>query len=283
MSSYKELDLHVSTFLKNQKNSLHWLMNQSTHSAEIRREILEYLPIKENANLIDIGTGFGPISFDLAVQRSVHIQAIDHDMGKIETAAKVQEHVQEKMTLPGNIQFQQADVYQLPFEDDTFDFAISFFVFQHLHHPQNAIQEILRVLKPGGMLCIVDVDDQYTIAYPEKSNAQKKISRGFQRLQEAEGGDRYIGRKLSTYMEKQGFEMIATFSRVLSGHVPSSENKSYDLNFYFQQREQFIKHNIMTLEEFDECIETIKNETDTFSQFKSIGLVIALGFNRQTI
>src|SRR5579859_6011563 len=43
--------------------------------------------------------------------------------------------------------------------DDTFDFALARFVFQHLAAPDLALLEILRLLKPGGSLAIVDVDD----------------------------------------------------------------------------------------------------------------------------
>ncbi len=44
------------------------------------------------------------------------------------------------------------DVYQLPFEDATFDSVVSLETIEHLEHPERAIAEFARVLKPDGVL-----------------------------------------------------------------------------------------------------------------------------------
>ena len=43
---------------------------------------------------------------------------------------------------------------QIPFRGDTFDFITSRFAFEHLRHPEKALAEASRVLKPGGTLVI---------------------------------------------------------------------------------------------------------------------------------
>src|SRR5581483_8007533 len=43
---------------------------------------------------------------------------------------------------------------ELPFADDSFDFAVSIEVLEHLFEPQKAIAEIHRVLRPGGKLIV---------------------------------------------------------------------------------------------------------------------------------
>jgi SAM-dependent methyltransferase len=43
-----------------------------------------------------------------------------------------------------------ADAHSMPFKDASFDCVFSFAVFEHLHDPVVAIQEVARVLKPGG-------------------------------------------------------------------------------------------------------------------------------------
>ena len=47
-----------------------------------------------------------------------------------------------------------ASVYELPFEDNTFDVALCMVVLEHLEDPRKAIAEIQRVLKPGGTVLV---------------------------------------------------------------------------------------------------------------------------------
>jgi SAM-dependent methyltransferase len=44
----------------------------------------------------------------------------------------------------------RGNVYALPYEANTFDLAVSYSVFEHLHEYDKALGEVLRVLKPGG-------------------------------------------------------------------------------------------------------------------------------------
>ncbi|WP_460272889.1 class I SAM-dependent methyltransferase [Celeribacter sp. ULVN23_4] len=47
----------------------------------------------------------------------------------------------------------KANVEDMPFENDTFDFSCSFNVLEHVSSPEKAISDIIRVLKPGGVFC----------------------------------------------------------------------------------------------------------------------------------
>ena len=46
------------------------------------------------------------------------------------------------------------DGHFLPFKDNTFDAVISEAVLEHVHSPNCVVEEILRVLKPGGYVCV---------------------------------------------------------------------------------------------------------------------------------
>jgi ubiquinone/menaquinone biosynthesis C-methylase UbiE len=52
------------------------------------------------------------------------------------------------------IELLNLDTDRLPFEDDSFDVAFSFEVFEHFANPQHAIEELKRVLKPQGLLVL---------------------------------------------------------------------------------------------------------------------------------
>lgn len=53
-----------------------------------------------------------------------------------------------------NVLAVQADLYDLPFADGTFDFAYSLGVLHHLPDPEGAFRELLRVVRPGGDVTI---------------------------------------------------------------------------------------------------------------------------------
>jgi len=48
----------------------------------------------------------------------------------------------------------EGSLLELPFDDNTFDFVISSDVIEHTPDPLAAVKELIRVLKPGGKICI---------------------------------------------------------------------------------------------------------------------------------
>lgn len=71
----------------------------------------------------------------------------------------------EYMTLdidPGTKPTVVGDAHQMPFKDAEFDAVLHIYVFEHLHTPKKAADEIYRVLKPGGyMLGVVPFNHPY--------------------------------------------------------------------------------------------------------------------------
>ena len=59
-----------------------------------------------------------------------------------------------------------ADAHSLPFEDNTFGYVYSMAVFEHLHSPWLAAEEIHRVLKPGGKVFVITAFMQHMHGYP---------------------------------------------------------------------------------------------------------------------
>ncbi len=61
----------------------------------------------------------------------------------------------------------RADALRLPFEDQTFDAVFSFDSLHHLPNCGAAVAEMLRVLRPGGILAAADLNDKGSRAIDE--------------------------------------------------------------------------------------------------------------------
>ena len=118
--------------------------------------------LRGGMRLIDCGCGPGSITVDLA-QAVTPGQAIGIDPRE-DTLAHGRALARERRI--ANVTFQTASVYQLPYPDGSFDAAFACAVLQHLGAPLAALREIRRVLKPGGVIGIVDGSSTTTFRYP---------------------------------------------------------------------------------------------------------------------
>ena len=103
-----------------------------------------------------------------------------------------------------NVEFKQADIYNLPFKDMTFDSAIICFVLEHLHNPSRALEEIKRVLKKQGTIIVIEGDHGSTFFYPDSNYAHSAIDCQIQ-LQRKNGGNSNIGRELYPLLNQMDF------------------------------------------------------------------------------
>ncbi len=118
-----------------------------------RKDLLTLSEIPEGATVLDACTGTGDVAMVFAGSRRVSsVVGVDLSTGMLDVASAKA----EKKRLDGKVRFTEADVLDLPFEDDTFDaVAISFGV-RNLSNYAKGMAELVRVLKPGGKLVILE-------------------------------------------------------------------------------------------------------------------------------
>jgi len=113
-----------------------------------------------------------------------------------------------------NVEFRQADIYNLPFIDGTFDSVIVCFVLEHLHNPIKALKELTRVLKKNGTMIAIEGDHGSTFFYPESEYAYSAIDCQIQ-LQKQNGGNSNIGRELYPLLKSIGLSDISVSPRMV--------------------------------------------------------------------
>lgn len=107
------------------------------------------LPGTGPLDALDLGCGTGFLSLELAA-RGHRVTGVDFAPAMIARAAA------KAAGRDLAVRFEEADAEQLPFLPASFDLAISRHVLWTLPHPEAAIDEWVRVLRPGGRLVIVD-------------------------------------------------------------------------------------------------------------------------------
>ncbi len=98
--------------------------------------------------VLDVGCGNGYVLSKYAWE-GAEVYGIDITQAGIDLCRKRFEYSQ----LNGD--FQVADAQDIPFPDNTFDCVCSMGVLHHVPNTQNALDEIYRVLKPGGRLIVM--------------------------------------------------------------------------------------------------------------------------------
>src|SRR6202023_3005320 len=107
------------------------------------------LPTADALEALDIGCGTGFLSLELAFLGH-RVTGIDFAPSMIAQARKKAAERQ------ATIRYEEADAEQLPFAAASFDIAVSRHLLWTLPHPERAMDEWIRVLRPGGRLIMVD-------------------------------------------------------------------------------------------------------------------------------
>ncbi len=124
-----------------------------------------------------------------------------------------------------NVEFQQADIFTLPFSDSLFDGILVCFVLEHLHDPLSALRELKRVLKKDGVIMVIEGDHGSTFFYPDSGFAHRAIDCQVQ-LQKKHGGNCNIGREVYPLLSASGFRNIHVSPRMV--YVDASRSRLVD-------------------------------------------------------
>lgn len=135
----EDYDKQYSHGLKSEEEKAQWKVFLSETVGKERKEIL------------DVGTGTGFLALLLA-EIGHNCTGFDISEGMMKVARKKAKEAKL------NVNFGIGDAENLPCQDSTYDVVVNRHLLWTIPHPEKALNEWIRVLKPGGKLVIVDGD-----------------------------------------------------------------------------------------------------------------------------
>jgi SAM-dependent methyltransferase len=122
---------------------------------EQRRLVVEMLAPEQGEDALDIGSGPGLLACDLAeaVGETGTVVGVDPSESMLALSAQ-----REPSAGSAAMSFSEGDALKLPFDDESFDIAVSTQVYEYVEEIEAALADAHRVLRPGGRLLVLDTD-----------------------------------------------------------------------------------------------------------------------------
>ena len=169
---------------------------------ESLRAIAELAQLAPGSRVLDVATGTGAVAFGLAGELGSPGRVIGVDFTAamlaraLERRSAVDFHSPERQ-----VQFAAADAARLPFPTDTFDIVTCRLSVPHFTAPEAAVQEMGRVLRPGGRLVIGEFQA------PEEPEKAAYFNR-LERLRSASHVEAFSETRLRAMMSTAGYPVV---------------------------------------------------------------------------
>ncbi len=244
------------------------------------RPLLPMLPIGAGIRMLDVGTGYGLLAAELAANIPISINGVDIDPHYVAGAREICASLSHQgVFVPGSgLSFEVGDISALAFGDAEFELTMVREVYQFIADPEQATRELLRVTKPTGFVCVSDNDDGFYLAYPEPSEAFRRLHRAVDAEQSAYG-DRHVGRKLSTYLSQAGFDILAVTVMPEARHwtvTPDDPERRFLIEQVREAKDRLVKAGVIEAGEFDRLVAELESEP-VGDQFRFNARVVVVG------
>jgi ubiquinone/menaquinone biosynthesis C-methylase UbiE len=208
--------------------------------------------LKPGMSLLDCGCGPGTITLGFA-ELLAPGEVVGTEIEESHVALARENAARRGVT---NVCFETADLYQLPFADDSFDAVFISAVLSNLREPLRALREAFRVMKPGGVVGLKEFDHGGDMFFPEEP-AVKQYQELYLRLRREFGHDPECGRKIGGLLLDAGFDdlkLTAFYESFTEAGATEFAQSSIGM-LSEKWRDEFLHRNWATAEEIDQMID----------------------------
>lgn len=171
--------------------------------------------LRPGLTVLDCGCGPGTITLGLAeIVAPGQVTGVDVEVARVEEARRI---AAERGVL--NAHFDVASIYELPYQPGSFDAAFISGVLGNVSRPEDALFEVQRVLKPGGVVGVREFDHGGDLLFPNDGPLRESME-FYARLRASYGHDPETGRRLRGLLHGAGFVRISISASLLGTSSP---------------------------------------------------------------
>lgn len=165
---------------------------------KFRNFVCESVPLRQGDSVLSVGCGPGFETAVIAEAVGVEGSVLGLDVDENVLAA-----ARDRCSDLPQVSFQHGDVTALPVADESFDLVIAKQVLQFVDEVDAALEEIYRVLKPGGRVAVVESVRESQVVH---SSDPERMHRANEVYREARG-DRQFGTRFVSLLPEAGFSL----------------------------------------------------------------------------
>ncbi|MBT2289260.1 methyltransferase domain-containing protein [Paenibacillus albidus] len=232
---------------------------------------LKWYGLQNGMSVLELGSGPSYVTEQLVNSLpESQITALEIDRTLLDEAKNRLQHIPSS-----KLRFVNSSVYDTGLPDHSYDFAIARLLFLHLHNPVEAAREIYRILKPGGKLVIIDIDDGIFGAVSPNINLLPSVLQKLADHQASKGGNRYIGRELPRLLAKAGYIDIDMDTVLQHSDLHGIEGfkRQFDINRF----KVFYDNGIINEEEFEQLKQASENINNSPEAYAMMTFIMACG------
>lgn len=167
-----------------------------------RRAAVEALRLRPGLEVLDVATGTGALAAEILAQTGGSVAVIGCDLNDAMLSV-AQKRIKR---LGGSAELVRCDATELPFPDDSFDAATLAFAIDDMPDRDACVSEILRVLRPGGRLSLLELSQPTEEPYRSVYRLYLRTFRLLRRFR-VEGYD-HLEQEILTYRGAEAIKQL---------------------------------------------------------------------------